>query len=68
LAHAHFVRAGRAVDGLPPEDAVVYRLEPDKVSALDGNGLECRLLIHELVMRLLASRLSFMNERTQADV
>jgi SulP family sulfate permease len=58
----------RTASAVAIEDAVVYRLEPDKVTELGEHALEYRLLINELIARLLASRLSFMNERTQADV
>ena len=50
------------------EQSVVYRLEPDRIPALGERALECDLLLHELIARQLASRLSFMNERTQADL
>jgi len=58
----------RTASALAIEDSIVYRLEPDKIAALGERALEYRLLLNELIARLLASRLSFMNERTQADV
>jgi len=58
----------RSASALAVEDAVVYRLEPERISKLGEQAMEYRLLLHELIARLLASRLSFMNERTQADV
>jgi SulP family sulfate permease len=58
----------RTASAVATEDSTVYRLEPDRISGLGEQALEYRLLLHELIARLLASRLKFMNVRTQADL
>lgn len=56
----------RSASAVAIEPTVLYRLDALRLSALNASKSEAAL--HELVARVLAARISFMNQRLEADV
>jgi SulP family sulfate permease len=56
----------RSASAIAIEPAVLYRLDVAKLAAMNATKSEAAL--HELVARLLAARIGFMNQRIHADL
>jgi SulP family sulfate permease len=58
----------RSATACAVEDSIVFRLEPSKFDRLGDRAVEYRSILHELIARVLASRLAFMNQRTRLEI
>ena len=58
----------RTASAVATQPTVVYRLAPEKIKDLPEHARECETALHELVARLLAARLTFMNKRVEAEL
>jgi SulP family sulfate permease len=63
---AYSTNRRRSGSAIAIEPAVLYRIDGERLKALGNTELEATM--HELIARLLTSRLEFMNERTRADL
>jgi SulP family sulfate permease len=63
---AYSTNRRRSGSAIAIEPSVLYRVDGERLKALCNAELEAAM--HELMARLLTSRLEFMNERTRADL
>ena len=64
---AYSTEKERSASALVTEAAIIYRLKPENLQLFGERSLEYKVLIHEMVVRLLASRLTLTNQRNEAD-
>ena len=60
---AYLTQKHRTATVVADEDSVIYRLDLERLDALDSENQELRASIHELVAKTLAERVNAMNNR-----
>jgi CRP-like cAMP-binding protein len=62
---AYSTLRSRSASAIVTEAAVVYKLIPEKIELLGAHASQYSAILHEMVARLLASRLSAMNRNVE---